>query len=83
MLHTCMQVALLHLKSMRCLQCQTSGVHVQAKVIVYHSGSPRVFSPEAAKWWYAQMGANSSYRVVNNMDVVPSMPKRYIVGNYG
>ncbi|CAL8467271.1 g6808 [Coccomyxa elongata] len=54
-----------------------------ARVTVYHSGSPRVFSPEAAKWWDAQMGANSSYRVVNNMDIVPSMPKRYIVGNYG
>ena len=83
-LHTGMQTCCPYLKFMRCLQTQSSEVCAcQARVIVYHSGSPRVFSPEAAMWWDGQMGANSSYRVVNNMDIVPSMPKRYITGNYG
>ena len=58
-------------------------MHAQAKVIVYHSGSPRVFSPSAFEWWDKEIGADNSYRVVNNMDVVPSLPPQVITGNYG
>ncbi|CAL8467272.1 g6809 [Coccomyxa elongata] len=54
-----------------------------AKVIVFHSGSPRVFSPAAFEWWDSEIGADNSYRVVNNMDVVPSLPPQVITGNYG
>lgn len=60
-----------------------SDVHVQAKVIVFHSGSPRVFSPAVSEWWDTEIGADNSYRVVNNADVVPSLPPQVITGNYG
>ena len=58
-------------------------MHVQAKVIVFHSGSPRVFSPAVSEWWDTEIGADNSYRVVNNADVVPSLPPQVITGNYG
>lgn len=52
---------------------------------MYHSGSPRVFSPEAVDWWSAEIGLNNSYRVVNNQDVIPSLPPVVIPGrgNFG
>ena len=44
----------------------------QAAVEVVTAGSPRVFNPAAAKWYNAQVQNN--YRVVNNKDIVPSVP---------
>ena len=44
----------------------------QAIVEVVTAGSPRVFNPAAAKWYNAQVQNN--YRLVNNKDIVPSLP---------
>ena len=44
----------------------------QAVVEVVTAGSPRVFNPAAAQWYDAQVQNN--YRVVNNKDIVPSLP---------
>ncbi len=56
----------------------------QAKTVtVYHSGSPRVFDPKGAAWWNNLIGLNNSYRVVNNMDVIPSLPPQVIPGPAG
>ncbi len=47
---------------------------VQAVVKVVTSGSPRLFNPAAAAWYDRYMGAGSVLRLVNNRDVVPSLP---------
>ena len=39
---------------------------------VVTAGSPRVFNPAAAKWYNVQVQNN--YRMVNNKDIVPSLP---------
>ncbi len=36
------------------------------------AGSPRVFNPAAAAWYDANVQYN--YRLVNNKDIVPSLP---------
>jgi predicted lipase len=36
------------------------------------AGSPRVFNPAAARWYNANVKNN--YRIVNNKDIVPSVP---------
>nr|QOL01096.1 putative extracellular protein CSOL_025 [Pseudococcomyxa simplex] len=43
-----------------------------AKVQVVTAGSPRVFNPAAASWYDANVEYN--YRLVNNKDIVPSLP---------
>lgn len=53
------------------------------KVTVYHSGSPRVFNPKGASWWNDLIGLTNSYRVVNNQDIIPSLPPQLIPGNGG
>ncbi len=50
------------------------GCAVQAVVKVVTSGSPRLFNPAAATWYDRYMGAGSVLRLVNNRDVVPSLP---------
>lgn len=47
-------------------------VMVQAKVEVVTAGSPRVFNPAGAAWYDANVG--NTYRIVNNKDIVPSVP---------
>jgi predicted lipase len=44
----------------------------QAEVEVVTAGCPRVFNPAAAKWYDANILKN--YRVVNNKDIIPSVP---------
>lgn len=43
-------------------------------VKVVTSGSPRLFNPAAAAWYDSYMGAGNHLRLVNNRDIVPSMP---------
>ncbi|CAL8466758.1 g6294 [Coccomyxa elongata] len=43
-----------------------------AEVQVVTAGSPRVFNPAAAAWYDANIQHN--YRLVNNKDIVPSLP---------
>ena len=38
------------------------------------SGSPRLFNPAAAAWYDSYVGAGNYLRLVNNRDIVPSMP---------
>ena len=45
----------------------------QADVQVVTAGSPRVFNPAAAAWYDANIQHN--YRLVNNKDIVPSLPQ--------
>jgi hypothetical protein len=52
-------------------------------VTVWHSGSPRVFNPEAAAWWNDLIGLTNSYRLVNNEDVIVSLPPVVIPGALG
>jgi hypothetical protein len=48
---------------------------VQVKeVIVYHSGSPRVFNPKAVEYWNVLFDPLHGFRVVDNEDPVPSLP---------
>ena len=55
-----------------CIPCRLSGA--QAAVTTVVTGAPRVFNPAAAAWYDALMGATTTTRIVNNMDVVPSLP---------
>ena len=48
------------------------GSVVQAQVEVVTGGSPRVFNPAAAA--YYDKNVRNVYRVVNNKDIVPSLP---------
>ena len=50
---------------------------LQAVVKVITSGSPRLFNPTAAAWYDRYMGAGNYIRLVNNRDVVPSLPLRH------
>ena len=50
---------------------------MQAVVKVITSGSPRLFNPAAAAWYDRYMGAGNYIRLVNNRDVVPSLPLRH------
>lgn len=45
---------------------------VQAHVEVVTGGSPRVFNPAAAAWY--DKNIQNVYRIVNNKDIVPSLP---------
>lgn len=45
---------------------------VQAYVEVVTGGSPRVFNPAAAAWY--DENVPNVHRVVNNKDIVPSLP---------
>ena len=45
---------------------------MQAVVQVVTAGSPRIFNPAAAEWYDANVKSN--YRIVNNKDIVPSLP---------
>ena len=45
---------------------------VQAQVEVVTGGSPRVFNPAAAA--YYDKNVRNVYRIVNNKDIVPSLP---------
>lgn len=45
---------------------------MQAKVEVVTGGSPRVFNPAAAAWYDNHI--QNVYRLVNNKDIVPSLP---------
>ena len=48
------------------------GTVVQAQVEVVTGGSPRVFNPAAAA--YYDKNVRNVYRIVNNKDIVPSLP---------
>ena len=50
---------------------------MQALVKVITSGSPRLFNPAAAAWYDRYMGAGNYIRLVNNRDVVPSLPLQH------
>ena len=56
--------------------CRTSnmicGAMTQAHVEVVTGGSPRVFNPAAAAWYDSNI--QNVYRIVNNKDIVPSLP---------
>ena len=45
---------------------------MQAHVEVVTGGSPRVFNPAAAAWY--DNNIQNVYRIVNNKDIVPSLP---------
>ena len=45
---------------------------MQAHVEVVTGGSPRVFNPAAATWY--DNNIQNVYRIVNNKDIVPSLP---------
>ncbi|KAK9841859.1 hypothetical protein WJX81_007817 [Elliptochloris bilobata] len=49
-------------------------IYPNAVVKVITSGSPRLFNSAAAAWYDRYMGAGNYIRLVNNRDVVPSMP---------
>ena len=55
----------------------SSGIVLQAVVKVITSGSPRLFNPTAAAWYDRYMGVGNYIRLVNNRDVVPSLPLRH------
>lgn len=44
------------------------------------AGSPRIFNPEGAAWYNANVA--NTYRIVNNKDIVPSLPLKQFGYNF-